>query len=100
MKVKLYNTKYKLCLCQSATPITINTQSQLPSTLQFSYLDKEIAVALEMLPNSVSVDFTLYKKKARKTLRITTLLTIFDIMALVGLQKKINVKDRRTSPHR
>lgn len=53
-----------------------------------------------MLPNSVSVDFTLYKKKARKTLRITTLLTIFDIMALVGLQKKINVKDRRTSPHR
>lgn len=66
LKVKLYNTKYKLCLCQSATPITINTQSQLPSTLQFSYLDKEIAVALEMLPNSVSVDFTLYKKSNEK----------------------------------
>lgn len=66
LKVKLYNTKYKLCLCQSATPITINTQSQLPSTLQFSYLDKEIAVALEMLPNSVSVDFTLYKKSHEK----------------------------------
>lgn len=66
LKVKLYNTKYKLCLCQSATPITINTQSQLPSTLQFSYLDKEIAVALEMLPNSVSVDFILYKKSHEK----------------------------------